>query len=108
MTLSPVHTIQRRNLSLGGKRVTKPETGPDPEKLNHLQDRIDAMKAARAPAPKKEEHYTMANMAWRMVVELVAGIGIGFGMGYGLDYLFGTKPIFLVLFIGFGLASVSY
>ena len=85
--------------------MTKPSTGPDPEKLNHLQDRIDAMKAARAPAPKEEEHYTMANMAWRMVVELVAGIGIGFGIGYGLDYLFGTKPLFLVLFIGFGLAA---
>jgi ATP synthase protein I len=47
----------------------------------------------------------MANMAWRMVIELVAGIAIGFGFGYGLDWLFGTMPIFLVLFIGFGLAA---
>jgi ATP synthase protein I len=47
----------------------------------------------------------MANMAWRMVIELVAGIAIGFGIGYGLDWLFGTLPIFLILFIGFGFVA---
>jgi len=35
----------------------------------------------------------------------VAGLGIGFGIGYGLDSLFGTMPIFLVLFIFFGFAA---
>jgi ATP synthase protein I len=44
-------------------------------------------------------------MAWRMVIELVAGIAIGFGVGYGLDWLFGTIPIFLILFIGLGFAA---
>ena len=47
----------------------------------------------------------MANMAWRMVIELVAGIAIGFGTGFGLDWLFGTMPIFLILFIGLGFAA---
>ena len=40
-----------------------------------------------------------------MVIELVAGLGIGFGIGYGLDCLFGTLPIFLVLFTMLGLAA---
>ncbi len=40
-----------------------------------------------------------------MVIELVAGIAIGFGMGYGLDSLFGTIPIFLVLFTLLGFAA---
>ena len=52
-----------------------------------------------------EEHYSQAQLAWRMVIELVAGLGIGFGIGYGLDSLFGTSPIFLVPFIFFGLAA---
>jgi ATP synthase protein I len=39
------------------------------------------------------------------VIELVAGIAIGFGIGFGLDWLFGTVPIFLILFIGLGLAA---
>jgi ATP synthase protein I len=40
-----------------------------------------------------------------MVIELVAGLMIGFGMGYGLDFLFGTTPIFLVLFILLGFVA---
>lgn len=71
---------------------------PHREKLKALEARIDALKDAQAPAPPKEEHYSLAQHAWRMVVELVAGLGIGFGIGVGLDAVFGTKPIFLVLF----------
>ena len=78
---------------------------PDPQKLTELENRIARMKAATAPKPAKEEHYTMANMAWRMVIELVAGIAIGFGIGYGLDRLFGTLPVFLILFIGLGFVA---
>jgi len=50
-----------------------------------------------------EDHHSQAHLAWRMVIELVAGIVIGFGMGYGLDSLFGTMPVFLVVmtFVGF-------
>ena len=47
----------------------------------------------------------MANMAWRMVIELVAGIVIGFGIGYGLDRLVGTLPVFLILFTGLGFVA---
>lgn len=75
------------------------------EKLEDLENRIATVRGKHAPSPAKQEHHTMANMAWRMVIELVAGIAIGFGFGYGLDWLFGTMPIFLVLFIGFGLAA---
>ena len=69
-----------------------------------LEDRIAAAKGVEKK-PHSEEHYSQANMAWRMVIELVAGLGIGFGIGYGLDILFGTTPIFMVLFIFFGLAA---
>ncbi len=78
---------------------------PDPEKLKELENRIARVRATNAPKPVKEEHHTMANMAWRMVIELVAGIAIGFGIGFGLDWLFGTMPIFLILFIGLGMAA---
>ena len=78
---------------------------PDPEKLKELENRIARVRATNAPKPVKEEHHTMANMAWRMVIELVAGIAIGFGIGFGLDWLFGTMPIFSILFIGLGMAA---
>lgn len=75
------------------------------QRLAELDARIAAAKKAQEPKPRADEHYSQAQLAWRMVIELVAGLGIGFGMGYGLDSLFGTIPIFLVLFTFLGLAA---
>jgi ATP synthase protein I len=78
----------------------------DPKRLEALDARIASLKQAQAPTSSRgEEHFSQANMAWRMVIELVAGLLIGFGMGWGLDALFGTTPIFIVLMVGFGLAA---
>ncbi len=76
------------------------------DRLKDLSARLEALKASQEDdAPHVEEHYSMAQIGWRMVIELVAGLGIGFGMGYGLDSLLGTIPIFLVLFTLLGLAA---
>ncbi|MGX9355244.1 AtpZ/AtpI family protein [Roseobacteraceae bacterium S113] len=80
--------------------------GPEQDdQLRALEDRIEAAKAKDAPKPHQEEHYSQAQLAWRMVIELVAGLGIGFGIGYGLDVLLGTQPFLMVLFVLFGLAA---
>lgn len=77
----------------------------DKDKMQRLEARIEAAQKAQEPKPRADEHYSAANMAWRMVIELVAGLGIGFGIGYGIDLLLGTLPIFMVLFTMFGLAA---
>ncbi|WP_102109508.1 AtpZ/AtpI family protein [Oceaniglobus roseus] len=78
---------------------------PSAARLKALEDRIAAAKAEHGPKPKTDSHYSQANIAWRMVIELVAGLGIGFGMGYGLDVLLGTLPWFMLIFVGLGLAA---
>ena len=81
-------------------------TSPDQrQQMEQLEAKLAAAKQRGAPKPRADEHYSQANMAWRMVIELVAGLGIGFGIGYGLDVLFGTLPIFMVLFTMLGLAA---
>ncbi|PYG31172.1 AtpZ/AtpI family protein [Pelagimonas varians] len=81
-------------------------TEPDQkQKLKELEAKIKAAKGPGGGKKHQEEHYSMANHAWRMVTELVAGLGIGFGIGYGLDVLAGTTPLFMVLFIMLGLAA---
>ena len=90
------------NRPKGVLRVTDPDQKRD---LERLEARIEAVKAAQSPKPRADEHYSLANHAWRMVIELVAGLGIGFLLGYGLDILFGTLPIFLVIFTLLGLAA---
>lgn len=78
----------------------------DRERLAALEKRIETAKAAAAPRRSaNEEKHRQAQLAWRMVIELVAGLLIGFGIGYGLDTLFGTMPIFLVLFVLAGFAA---
>ncbi len=81
-------------------------TDDDPKsRLAALEARIEAAKTGKETRPHMEEHHSQAQLAWRMVLEMVAGLGIGFGVGYGLDRLFGTIPIFLVLFTLLGLAA---
>ncbi|MEX0286323.1 MAG: AtpZ/AtpI family protein [Paracoccaceae bacterium] len=81
-------------------------TEDDPKtRLEALEARIEAAKTGKEEKPHSESHHSQAQLAWRMVIELVAGLAIGFGVGYGLDRLFGTIPIFLVLFTLLGLAA---
>jgi ATP synthase protein I len=73
--------------------------------LKDLDARINAAKMVSDPELKLNDHHSGAHLAWRMVIELVAGIAIGFGTGYGIDVLFGTLPIFLVAFILLGFVA---
>ncbi len=74
-------------------------------RLEALERRLAAKRDADKPKAHMEEHYSQAQHAWRMVVELVAGLGIGFAMGYGLDALLGTSPFLMVVFTLLGFAA---
>ncbi len=81
-----------------------PEEGS--AKLDELDRRIRAAREARTPKRGKAgDKFTAAGMAWRMTLELVVGGMVGAAMGWGLDALFGTLPIFLVVFILLGFAA---
>ena len=41
-------------------------------------------------------------LAWRVSLELVAAIAVGGGLGWFLDSGFGTKPLFMVVFLVLG------
>ena len=79
--------------------------GPDPERLDALEQKLEAAKKARQPKPREESHVSQAQAGWRMVTELVAGLLLGFGMGFGIDHLAGTKPWFMLIFTMFGFAA---
>ncbi len=76
------------------------------EKMAELEARIAAVKGA----PKEEkshgqDHYSAAQVGWRMVTELVAGLLIGFGIGFGLDWLVGTAPLMMIVFTILGFVA---
>lgn len=75
-------------------------------KLDELDRRIRAAREAQAPKRGKAgDKFTMASMAWRMTLELVVAGLVGAAMGWGLDELFGTMPVFLIVFILLGFAA---
>ena len=81
-------------------------TDPDEkQRMAQLEDKIANAKAVHRPESQIVDHHSQAHAGWRMVTELVAGLLIGFCIGYGLDSLFGTLPIFLVLFVLLGFAA---
>lgn len=78
---------------------------PFSDRLKRLEDRIAAAKAMRAEPERGKSEFSQGSLAWRMVTELVAGMGLGVAIGYGLDWLFGTRPLFLVVFALLGFAA---
>lgn len=81
------------------------QEGPDPDRLRKLEDRIEDLRRASQPEPRVVRDLGAADLGWRMVIELVSGLGIGAAIGYGLDILFGSLPWMLVAFTLLGFAA---
>ncbi len=79
---------------------------PDAARLKALEARIAQVKGK--PQKARSENggaFSQGEMAWRMVIELVSGLLLGLSIGFGLDYVFGTRPIFLVIFVLLGFVA---
>ncbi len=77
----------------------------DNDPLRDLGAKIESAKQNSVNKPKVEDHHSGLQHAWRMVIELVSGLAIGFGLGYGLDIVFGTLPIFMIIFTLLGFVA---
>lgn len=81
-------------------------SGNGRQKLADLDRRLaEARDRGKKPRSERREDLTAASMAWRMVIELVMSIMIGGAMGWGLDALFGSRPLFLIVFAVLGGAA---
>lgn len=78
---------------------------PFSERLKRLEERIAKAKETREPPRSHRGEFTQGSLAWRMVTELVVGMALGLAIGLGLDALFGTRPVFLVVFVLLGFAG---
>ena len=70
-----------------------------------IRERVAAAKADLAPKPRELGAAGNAHLAWRMVIDLAAGVGVGAALGYGLDSLIGIRPILMVVFTLLGFAA---
>ena len=76
----------------------------DAARLRDLEQRLSRLSGG-PETPMPMAGYDKAHVAWRMVTEIVTGILMGAGIGYGLDWLMGTLPVMLILFILLGFVA---
>jgi ATP synthase protein I len=74
-------------------------------RLEALEAKLAGKRVVETPKRHQDEHYSQAQMAWRMVIELVTGLLVGFGIGFGLDKLIGTAPWLMIVFTLLGMAA---
>jgi ATP synthase protein I len=73
--------------------------------LKSLEAKINAAKKASEPLEPVQNKFSAVEVGWRMIIELTAGVFLGFGVGYGLDFLFDTKPVFILTLTLCGFAA---
>ena len=75
-------------------------------RLAETQQHVAEEKAAEDSAMARAQATGKAwSMGMRMVSEFVGGILVGLAIGWGLDYLFNTRPVFLIIFTLLGTAA---
>ena len=84
-----------------------PELGDLSARLKELSGRIAAERSEQAESAKPPASMTDASAyarGYKLVSEFAAGTLVGGLIGYGIDWLFGTLPFGLIIFLllGFG------
>jgi len=70
--------------------------------LESLSNKLSNIRAKKSENKPESKVINSANLGWRMILELVIGMLLGIILGFGLDYLFGTRPLFLIIMALFG------
>lgn len=83
----------------------RPTEPPRRERLKNLSDKISKTREKRDPPPREAGNAKMLGLAWRLTIEILAGIGVGGFVGWWLDKWFGTAPLFLLVLLFLGMAA---
>ena len=87
------------------------EKSPERHSLEELNSRLRAARdredaaTGRAATGRGARLGQGIGMAFRISVELVAGLAVGLAIGYGLDRWLGTRPWLMVVFFFLGAAA---
>ena len=73
-------------------------------KLRALDERLSQARK-KVQGDGADEHVSPMGRAFRMGIDLVAGVGVGLLIGIKLDGWLDTSPIFLIVFLFLGFAA---
>jgi ATP synthase protein I len=91
---------------MGDDRSPKPrdETDGDRQRLDDLATRLRAARKGSRPPARASTHREMG-VAYRVLVEMIAGVGVGGFLGWWLDTWLDTRPILLMVMLILGFAA---
>ena len=75
------------------------------DRLQDLESKISESRKKRQPVQENRGNASMLGLAWRLTIEMLAGIGVGGYLGWWIDGVFGTKPIFMLVLLILGMAA---
>jgi ATP synthase protein I len=75
------------------------------DRLQALESEIAQRQKKRQPVQENRGNASMLGLAWRLTIEMLAGIGVGGYLGWWIDGVFGTKPIFMLVLLILGMAA---
>lgn len=75
------------------------------EKLDALEDKISASRQRQAPEVQANASGSMLGLAYRLTIEILAGIGVGGFVGWWMDKVLGTKPLMMLVLLFLGMAA---
>lgn len=77
------------------------------ERRARLREQLSTHEAAERAEKQREEMRSRSNyaVAFRLSTEFVSAVIVGLAIGWGLDWLAGTLPLFMVIFLMLGFAA---
>ncbi len=75
------------------------------DRLEALARDISATRKRRQPVQENRANARMLGLAWRLMVEILAGIGVGGFVGWWMDEWFGTTPFMLLVLLLLGMVA---
>ena len=80
------------------------DTGGDRERLDEFDARLRAARQGSEP-PAKTSTQRETAFAYRVLIEMIVGVGFGAFAGWWLDTWLGTRPVLMVVMIVLGFAA---
>ena len=89
-----------------GRGSSDRETEAIKRRLHDLEGRVRSARERHEPAPSQAQDRGAAmGQALKLATEMIAGVAVGGFIGWWLDWVLGTGPIFLVIFLLLGGAA---
>lgn len=84
--------------------TSRDETDGDRKRLDDLDSRLRAARKGDKPPARASTHRELG-IAYRVLVEMIAGVGVGGFVGWWLDTWLETRPILLMAMLMLGFAG---